>query len=385
MKHVALLIETSRAYGRELLLGVRRYMTEHNPWSVFVELRDLESSPPSWLANWDGDGILARTGSQVMADAVTAVGVPTVELRATKLKHDFPFVGMDNRSIGRLCAHYLAELGYRSFGVYGLASEQFFEERCQSFTEAIQERGYACQSLQQSGNREKPEQWERQQASLVQWLRELPKPTAIMACTDQLGFWLLDACGRANISVPEQVAVIGVENDETLCAMSSPPLSSVSLGGERVGYEAAALLDRLMKGRKPPKKPTLFEPKGIVARRSTDTVAIADPLLSQALRMIREKASSGLRVADILRALPISRSSLERGFRVTLGRSPNEEINRVRLEHARELLIETTLNLEQIADRTGFAQAHYFSHLFAKTYGNTPGKFRKQRRSSFES
>jgi LacI family transcriptional regulator len=286
---------------------------------------------------------------------------------------------MDNRSIGQLCARYLLDLGYRSFGVYGLATEQFFEERCNSFISVVSQEGFSCQSLQQTGDREKPEQWERQQKSLVNWLRELPKPTAIMACTDQLGFWLLDACGRARISVPDEIAVIGVENDETLCAMSSPPLTSVSLGGERVGYEAAALLDRMMKGRKTPRKPTLFEAQGIVVRRSTDIVAISDPLLSQALRMIRDRASSGLRVADILREVPISRSSLERGLRATIGRSPNEEINRVRLEHARQLLIETKLTLEQVAARTGYAQAHYFSHCFSKAYSVTPGKFRKTR------
>ncbi len=248
MRRVAVLIETSRTYGRELLNGVRRYVTEHGPWSIFAEIRDLESKPPTWLRDWDGDGILTRTATQAMADAVQAVRVPTVELRATKLKHPFPFVGMDNTAIGKMCAEYLMERGYHHFGVYELTTEQFFEERSRSFADHLQEAGFECRVFRQSANRRKAMKWEKQQSLLVDWLRDLPKPIGILACTDQLGFWLLDACARAELHVPEQVAVLGVENDETLCSMSNPPLSSVRLGGERVGYEATAMLDRWISG-----------------------------------------------------------------------------------------------------------------------------------------
>ncbi len=381
MKHVALLIETSRAYGRDILLGVRRYISEHKPWSVFVEVRDLESRPPSWLRNWDGDGILARSGSQTMANAVKAVGVPTVELRATRFVHAFPFVGINNQSIGRLCADYLLDLGFRNFGVYGLTTETFFEQRRDSFIQAIADQGYQCPSLNQSFNSERPNQWERQQANLVTWLKALPKPAAVMACTDQLGFWLLDACLRAKISVPDEIAVIGVENDQTLCEMSSPPMTSVRLGGDRIGYEAAKQLDRLMRGCKKPTHPILLEPQGVCIRRSTDTVAVADPMLSQAIRMIHKHACDGLRVSDILQSVPLSRSSLERGCRELLGRSPTAEINRVRLQRARDLLRDTDLTLEAIATRTAFAQVHYFSHSFKSKYGVPPGTYRKSTRS----
>lgn len=379
MKRVALIIETSRTYGRDVLLGVRRYVSEHEPWSVFAEVRDLESSPPRWLRCWDGDGILTRSGSQAIIDAVVAAGVPAVELRATRANHPFPWVGMDNEIVGQRCADYLAELGFRSFGVYGLTTETFFEERRDSFVRAIADRGYECRSFEHSFGSEKPEQWERQQADLVAWLRGLPKPTAVLACTDQLGFWLLDACLRAKIAVPDEVAVMGVENEETLCEMSSPPLTSLRLSGEQVGYEAAKLLDRLMHGRKAPKKPILVAPQGIVARKSTDTVAIADSLMAQAIQLIRQRANSGLRVNDVLRELPLSRSTLERGCREALGRSPNAEINRVRLENAKRLLDETDLTLQQIATRTGFASVHYFSHSFRSTFGQPPGSYRKRR------
>jgi len=380
MKRIALLIETSRAYGRDLLLGVRRYISEHEPWSVFVELRDLESNPPRWLRNWDGDGILTRSGSQAIIDVVAAASVPTVELRSTRLKHSFPYVGMDNVAIGQLGAQYLADLGFREFGVYGLTTEGFFEVRQASFTKAIEQRGFECRSLVQSFNNEKPEQWERQQAELIAWLRELPKPTAIMACTDQLGFWLLDACMRAKIAVPDEVAVMGVENDETLCEMSVPPLTSMRMAGEHVGYAAAKLLARMMRGGKAPRKSIFLKPMGIIARKSTDTVAISDPLLSQAIRIVRVRASSGLRVKDILQEVPLSRSTLERSFREVLGRSPTEEINRVRLNEAKRLLDDTDLTMEQISVRTGFANVHYFSNCFRAMFGQPPGSYRKRSR-----
>jgi LacI family transcriptional regulator len=381
MKRVALLIETSRAYGRELLLGVRKYVTEHGPWSIFAEIRDLESKPPAWLRDWDGDGILTRTATQAMADAVKAVRVPTIELRATKLMHRFPFVGMNNQAVGNMCANYLTELGHQHFGVYELTTEQFFIERSQSFASKIHEHGFECHVFRQSANREKPQQWEKQQGLLVEWLKRLPKPIAIMACTDQLGFWLLDACSRAELLVPEQVAVLGVENDETLCSMSTPSLSSVQLGGERVGYEAAALLDRWMRGKKPPKSPILFPPVVVETRRSTDIVAVEDPLLAQALRLVRDKACDGLRVDNILEAVPLSRSSLERGFREVIGRSPNMELHRVKLHRASELLAMTDLTLDAIALKTSFAHKHYLASSFRKMYGMTPGEYRRTVRS----
>jgi LacI family transcriptional regulator len=306
-----------------------------------------------------------------------AAGVPAVELRTHRLDHPFPVVGVDNHAVGEACAAYLADLGFRNFGVYGLTTEPFFEVRRLSFMKALRRRGFLCQSLEQSFLHEKPGEWERQQTVLIRWLQDLPKPTAILACTDQLGFWLLDACLRAGIDVPEQVAVMGVENDETLCEMSSPPLTSMRLPGEHVGYQAAKLLERLMKGGKRPSKAQLIKPLGIISRKSTDTVAVDDPFLSEAIRVIRDKASEGLRVKDVLKRIPLSRSTLERGFREVLGRSPTAEINRVRLEKAQRLLIDTDLTLQQISQRTGYSSEQYFSHAFRAMYGSTPGSYRK--------
>ncbi len=374
--HVALLIETSRSYGRALLRGIRRYISENGPWSVFMELRALESQAPSWLKRWQGDGIITRTGSQAMADAIQAAGVPTVELRATKLQHPFPFVGVDNRSLGRMVAEHLLECGFRQFGFFELATEEYFEQRRNNFIETLQTAGYECSVFQPRGHRERPSDWEQHQEDVARWVAELPKPIGILACTDQLGFWLLDACRRASVAVPEEVAVVGVENDESLCTMSSPPLSSVQFDGALVGYEAARLLDRMMAGETAPNDQTLLEPLGIVTRLSSDVVAIENEDLAEAVRFIREHACQGISVEDVLEAVQMSRSALERQMQQVLGRTPKAEIARVQFNRVKELLIETELPLAMIAERAGFRHPQHMAEMFKRKFEQTPGAFR---------
>jgi LacI family transcriptional regulator len=292
------------------------------------------------------------------------------------LNHGFPFVGVDNRALGKMVAAHLLEQGFRNFGVYEIHSEDYFEERRDDFVQSLRVAGHDCSVFHGGGQSEHPSQWERQQDDLARWVANLPKPVGIMACTDQLGFWLLDACKRVGLSVPDEVAVVGVENEETLCTMATPPLSSVPLGGERIGYEAAALLSRLMKGRRRPKKPILIAPLDIVVRQSSDTVAVEDPELAQAVQFIRTHACDGASVADVLRAVPLSRSLLERKMRLAIGRSPHAEIMRLRLARVKQLLRSTDLSLAQIARRAGFEHSQYMAELFKRKFGQTPGAYR---------
>ena len=378
MRRVALLIETSRAYGRDLLKGVRRYSTENGSWSLFVEVRDLESKPPPWLKSWDGDGILTRSGSSTIAAAVKRAGVPAVELRSTRKGRAFPFVGVDNDAVGQLVAQYFLDRGFRHFGVYSLDSEQFLVDRRNSFVEALRRSGIECSEYRQHGPSERPSEWESQQAGLAKWIGQLPQQSAVMACTDLLGCWFLDACRRSGVRVPQDVAVVGVENDRTITTMSTPELSSVCLPGERIGYEAAGVLDRMMQGEKAPEEPLLLKPICVESRLSSDTLAIEDPLISEAIQLIHEKAATGLNVADVLAVVPISRSSLERNCRRIIGRSPNEEIVRVRIGIVCKLLRETDLTLEVVAERAGFSTSQYMLHVFRNEMGMTPGMYRRQ-------
>ncbi len=376
LPHVALLIETSRSYGRGVLRGVRDYLAEHRPWSVYLEPRALDSAGPPWLRGWKGDGVLTRTATKSTAALVRAARVPTVELRSARLMPGVPWVGVDNRALGRLVAAHLLDRGFRQLAVYALDGEPFFAERCDDFAAAARDAGRPCAVYRAGAWGERPADWERHQAALARWVQGLPKPAGVMACTDQLGFWLLDACRRAGVTVPDEVAVVGVEDEESLCAMAGPPLSSVRLPTERVGYEAAAILDRLMAGKKPPRGPVLFPPVQVVVRQSSDAVAVPDEAVAAAVRFIRDRACDGATVDDLLAAVPLSRSGLERGFRKALGRSPHAEIRRVRLARVCQLLADTDLPLATIAARSGFASVPYLCAAFKAARGATPTEFR---------
>jgi LacI family transcriptional regulator len=374
---VALLIETTRTYSREMLAGVRRYLAEHGSWSTFLELRALDSSPPAWLRRWDGEGILTRTFTQETADIIAAADVPAVELRSTHFNRNLPFVGMDNHLIGRMVAEHFFERGYRQFGAYSLHTESFFEERVRNFVSTIGANGGTCSLLPETTS-DSAADWEQSQSRLIAWLSGLPKPVGIFAANDQLGVRLLDACQRAGIAVPEEVAVVGAENEETLCAFANPPLTSVRFDGGAVGYAAAETLDRLMRGKKPARAQTLLPPRGIVVRASSDELVIHDRLVANAVRLIRENLASGFNVDDLCRKLNASRSTLDRRMQAALKRSPKEEILRLRFREVERLLTETDLTIDAIAAQTGFAHSHYLQAAFKERHGATPGEFRVQ-------
>ena len=376
LPRVALLIETSRSFGRGVLVGVRRYLTEHGPWSAYLETRALESQGPPWLRGWKGDGILARTGTAALARLLRATSVPVVELRSRRLLPRAPGSASTTAPWASMVATHLLERGFRSFGLLALDTRGLLPR---TVRELRRDPAGPRLPLRRPASL-RPAPGRPSSAGSSAGCGSLPRPAGVMACTDQLGFWLLDACVRAGIRVPEEVAVVGVENDEALCAMSRPPLSSVALPTERIGYEAARMLDRLMRGRSVPRTRIAIEPLGVVARQSSDVVAIDDPRLAAALRHIREQACAGIGVEDVLRAAPMSRSTLERGFRKVLGRSPHDELLRVRLEGARRLLSETDLKLSAVAQRSGFRHVQRLCERFRSAFGETAGRFRARTR-----
>jgi LacI family transcriptional regulator len=210
------------------------------------------------------------------------------------------------------------------------------------------------------------------------WLQELPKPIGIMACNDLRGRHILDACRQLNLRVPEDVAVVGVDNDELMCELAVPPLSSVAQGSERLGYEAAKLLGRLIRGRCLRPKHIVVPPISIVPRRSSDLIAVDDPLLSAALRFIQNHAAEQIGVPDVVRNAGVSRSTLETRFRTQLARTIHDEIQRVRIETARRLLTATNLSLSKIAERAGYRNSYYMSAVFRRELGVPPSQLRQE-------
>lgn len=380
MLHVALLIETSGSYGRGVLRGVAKYNREHARWSTFFHPHGLGDAPPQWVTHWKGDGILARIDTPEIAEAMQKSGVPVVNLRSTLSDLPFPYVGSDHAAIAKLAAEHLLERGLKQFAFSGkrLGVHPGLDERGRIFKRIIEDTGSTCHVLAESGSHG-PDSWEAEQERLAQWIASLPKPVGVMACNDEQGLAVLDAARRCGAAVPDQVAVIGVDNDEYLCHLSIPALTSVDVNPEQIGYEAAALLDRMMQGRKPPTKPRRLAPRGVVVRLSTDVVASSDAEVNRAIRFIREHPIAGLKVGDVLTHMRMSRASLQQRMKQAVGRTIHEEIERVRLDRVKELLLIPDMTIKQVARQTGFSSVQYLTRVMRAAMGETPAKYRSRR------
>jgi LacI family transcriptional regulator len=247
------------------------------------------------------------------------------------------------------------------------------------FVECVEAAGKKCDVFVGSSGRRAKISWETEQQQISKWLKGLRKPVGVMTCHDDRGHQTLDACRRAALRVPDEVAVIGVDNDSHLCNLCTPPLTSIDVNPSRIGYEAAALLMRLMNGEQRSTEPVyLGPPRGVAPRQSTDVLAIEDQDVAAALRFIRERAPEGIRVRDVIAHVRISPSTLERRIKATLGRTMKADITRARLHRAKLLLQETDLPIGTIAIRAGFSEPKYFCEVFRQAEQMTATGYRKQ-------
>jgi len=373
-RRVALLIESSNVYGRELLRGIRSWSRENDSWSFRLVEQGRGAMKPEWLASWEGDGIIARVESEVIQRFLESMRLPIVDVSAALENSGFPQVVTDSAGVVKLAIDYLENLGFRNFAYCGDSAFRWSRLREQEFAYRVKKKG-----LEPFIRNQRVSRPETEIGRLGNWLEALPKPVAVLACYDVRGQEVMEACGEKRLKVPEQVAVLGVHDDEILCELCDPPMSSVIPDPKRAGYEAAALLKKLMDGeslRNSERKPLLIPPIGISARQSTDVVAIPDEKIARALRYIKGRACQGINVADVLRECPMARTQLERRFRQVIGRSPREEIERVRMGKVQELLSRTTLPISAVAEEAGFEYPEYLSVAFKRCFGVTPKAYR---------
>jgi LacI family transcriptional regulator len=380
---VALLIETARGYGRQMLLGIVRYARLHGPWSFYVTPGDFEQALPK-MRQWRGTGIIARIETPRIAEAVLDSGLPTIalDLSGRELEPGHPLsrlseVASDSAGAARMAAEHLLERGFRHFAFVGVAGRVWSQRRETSFRRSITDAGFPVETYEPPCAR-RDRVWEREQPVLADWLRRLPKPVGLMACNDDRGREVLEACRAAELHVPEELAVVGVDNDELLCELADPPLSSVALNAEGVGYRAAALLDRMMRRRLRKPQRLVAEALRVVTRRSTDIIAIDDTDIAEAIGFIRGHATELIRVEDVVQHVAISRRNLETRFRKLLGRTPHAELQRVRLQRAIRFLVETDLPIPKIAEAVGYTTPSYFIQVFRKEHGTTPARYRRR-------
>jgi LacI family transcriptional regulator len=310
------------------------------------------------------------------------MGVPVVDLNDLHDSLPFPRIISDNAAIGLYGDTHLLERGFRQFAFCGFSGEAWAAERREGFFREIRRHGYDAALLESPWRGRRSPSWDREQKKIIHWINSLPKPVGIMTCNDVRGHHVLNACFLLGLAVPEEVAVVGMDNEATFCELCSPPLSSVIPNPERIGYEAAALLESLMKGGKPRKMLRRIEPIGVKLRRSTDILAVEDRAVVAALRYIREQALRSCKVEDVARAAALSRSVLERRFRKYFKRSPQSEIRRVQIERVKQLLLETDHKLPKIAALCGFEHPEYLNVMFKRAMGVPPGRYRQDRRGT---
>lgn len=374
---VALLIEENREIGRSLLRGIAQYSRVHGPWVFYRETPFYEKLTAGErfrrIREWKPDGIIMREQGRMDTELLN-LEVPLVFSGHRRGPvPGIPNILGDDRQIGTMAADDLLQRGFRHFGFCGFKNMWWSEDRGRYFAGRVESAGFHVDVCEQSANRSSPDLKE-----LTDWIRSLPRPCAVFACTDDLCRQLAEACKLVQVHVPEEVALLGVDNDELICEFASPPLSSIVMNAEKSGYEAAAVLHRMMQGEKVGEITIPIPAPRVMTRQSTDIVAVDDAVVARALTYIREHYRKGITVADIARASGVSRRVLEIRFRKMMQRSVYEEVLRLRMNQACVLLIESNLSVAQIAEALNYDEIKYFSRAFRQVVGLSPLAYRKQ-------
>ena len=382
---VAILFSLALEGERNMCRGILDYARSHGPWRCHL----VEGRPEEQLLNLKKeqfDGLISAGGTREKNASFASVGVPFVlmEPRPEMLGPDgsssFPFVTRDSRAIGALAASYFLKRGYKSFAYVGETSGWFWNaERRAGFEETLAKAGFKCAAYDRFTKRER-RSWTAERPRMERFLLSLPRPTAVFAAMDGRARHVVNLCADIGLRVPEDIAVLGVDNDPLLCKSTVPPLSSIRTGGYRRGQTAAAMLDALMQGRPVEKRSVVQEPISVVTRGSTGYDAMSDLYVARAVKFMRDRIGNGevIDVADIVREAHCSRRYLERHFRAGLGHSVHDELMQARLERVKTLLEETTLPIGEISAEVGYSRPSRLAAMFRRETGTTMRQWRQE-------
>ncbi len=380
MKRIVLLVETSRAFGRGLIMGIARYSKIHGPWSFYKEPIDLKSSIPH-LTGWKPDGIIMR--DSLVTKELLNLKIPTIlAIHDSSYPKELPVIKTDSQAIAKLASNHLIEKGLKYFAFFGFDNYDWLKERRFYFSRFNTEAGYKTH-IYTPRIRIKKDEWESEQQEVCDWVNALPKPVGIFACNDDHGQHILEVCKLINLKVPEDVAVIGVDNDPMICDISDPPLTSIALNVEAAGYEAAKLMDNMIVSQKLSGKQVMVSPSYVVQRQSTDILAVKDNDVSKAMQFIKKNAKNKISVEDVVKATNVNRRVLERRFKTAIHRSIYDEIQNIRVELIAKLLIETDLSISQITSYFNFTDAEHISRYFKRKKGIGLREFRKYHKPGY--
>jgi LacI family transcriptional regulator len=360
-----------------VLRGIGAYARQHGlAWNFY--LVGTGGTALDEIGRMVPDGFVGHLWSERRILPVRQLGIPAVDTSQGMAADGYPQVTLDNIAVGRMAGEHLIERGLDAFGFFHEMPTPMAELRRQGFGAIVEEAGYQAHHFYMLplDRVADPQAVQPYDAQLVEWLMSLPKPLGVMGSKDESAIRVIQAAHEAGLRVPEDVAVVGVHNDDMICSLANPPLSSVRTPGERVGFEAAAQLAALLDGQPAPPEPKTIAPLEVVARRSSEFIAVDDADVRAALEFMDQHAGDPVEISDLLRRVPVHRRTLERKFRILLGRTPAEELRRCRLQRAKRLLADTDLPMPAIAERCGFAGATRLGEAFRRVFGQTPTGYR---------
>ncbi len=370
-QRILILLENPSGTEREFLHGISRYARRSNKKWHLINTSPNDLNVLKSLSSWNAHGAIGVASTLKTAQAAQKLSFPFVNLSTRRILKNSIQIGPDHRALGQTAAEYLIDLGFRNLAFITQDDPSVSDLRLEGFRETISEQDLSLQTVHVS---DRP----MEDTALLDLIKTIPKPAAFCGSTDALARGILRACRELEISTPEQVAILGIGNNNLLCESGFIPLSSVRWPAEQIGYEAARLLDELLNGARPPRQPLLLPPTEVVVRQSTDVLAVTDKVAARALRMIREKAKDRIRIQDIVKGSGVSRRSLEVRFRQVMHRGLHDEIRRVQLELAKKILRETDWVMDRVAEESGFGGGIHMSLEFKKHAGISPSAYRKQ-------
>jgi LacI family transcriptional regulator len=384
MPQVMLLLEMSNKINRDRIQGILRYERLYGPWRLHIVEGKRFEQPLRDLRSLGVDGVIAGTTLTELLEPIMCAQVPTVlfdplDPHATEAYPQFRYstVCCDSAHVGRMGAEYLLEQGFTQFAfVSDIWDSNWSLKRRDGFVRRLAEAGLTChvyESLSEAAIND----WGVEQKGMSSWLAKLPKPIGLMAANDVRGRQVLDTCMMAELSVPDQIAVLGVDNDELICATTNPPMTSILRDTDGSGYYAAQMLDRLIRGKNRKSESLLYGPLRVVGRQSTEKLQFTDRLAVKAVEFIRINAGIGMKVGDVVKHLNVSRRLAELRFKQAVGHSIHDELQNARLAQVRRLLQETDLSIAEITEHCGYESESYLGLVFRKNLNVTMRQFRK--------
>ena len=385
MATIGILIERQRTYGRRLCEGIIRFARERTNWALrIVDFMNL----PQIAHNKDIDGFIARVMDDRAEEQLRATGKPVVDVFFERPRMGFAAADQNALLVGQMAAQHFIEHRFTNFAFCGYNGRSYSDRRRDAFMQCLEQNHFPCavyrtppSALKDFNNSVVLQErfgFASDHRALRTWISKLPKPVGVFCSHDMRAYHLAEACRSQGLQIPEDVAILGADDDELVCNFSDPPLSSIDQNAFGIGYAAAKTLESMLQNPDVVPSPVLIDPIRLIERESTRIYTVSPPWLSDALIFIRRNISNNITASDVYAAVGKSHTLVDSAFRRTFGTSVQKTIIRTRLEEAKRLIRDTSLTLTEIAAKTGFSTAQYFCSSFSKTFGTSPSAYRSK-------